>query len=81
MYTSLLLALSAGNVALAQALDKPVGASPANPSSVGDFDLVGCVSDKSGISTSFKMVVATAEMSLNMCAASCPSKYFAVNGE
>lgn len=50
------------------------------PKNIGDFQKYGCVSSTAGFPT-FKNVASTKSMTLDLCAASCPSRFFGVNGE
>ena len=88
-----LLALGLGNVAFAQQnstfswSSRPT-ASPTPtpgpgdggsgfPSSLGDFQFYGCVSSTEGFPT-FSLMASDENMSLGLCAASCPSRFFGV---
>jgi hypothetical protein len=48
-----------------------------NPSSIGDFQYYGCVESGNGFST-FSVISSTTKMSLDFCAASCPTRFFGV---
>lgn len=80
---SLLLALGAGKAAMASQMVQNTTASAASamsmPETVGEFKFLACASDKEDFA-SFKVVAESEHMSLNLCAASCPSKFFATRG-
>lgn len=48
------------------------------PIRVGDFKLFGCANSKDGF-PNFLKVASSKHMSLDFCAASCPSRYFGVH--
>lgn len=48
-----------------------------NPSSVGDFQYYGCVESGNRFST-FSVISSTTKMTLDFCAASCPTRFFGV---
>ena len=50
------------------------------PKNIGDFQKYGCVSSSAGFPT-FKNVASSKSMTLDLCAASCPSRFFGVNEE
>lgn len=82
MQMSHVLALSASKAAMASSLFQNGTAATASamtmPEVIGEFSLVGCAQADF---TNFKMVAQSEHMSLNMCAASCPSKYMATHKE
>lgn len=47
------------------------------PNTIGDFQLYGCVASTEQFPT-FTQTGSTADMSLDFCAASCPSRFFGV---
>ena len=80
-----LLALAAGNVASAAMYSNTTSAAPEPtnpvgfPDMVGPFKFLGCYASSDGLS-GFEQVASDNSMTLNLCAASCPSKYMAVFG-
>lgn len=84
MLMSLVLAIGAGKAAMASQMLQNGTAATASamsmPQIVGEFSLVGCAGDKADFAN-FEMVAQSEDMSLNLCAASCPSKYFATHNE
>ncbi|EGX91165.1 hypothetical protein CCM_05323 [Cordyceps militaris CM01] len=87
MQMSIILAAGVGRAVMA-AVQMPQNgtATPAAaslmsmPETVGEFDLVGCAGDGADFAN-FQMVAQSALMSLNLCAASCPNKYFATHDD
>ncbi|OAA52518.1 WSC domain containing protein [Beauveria brongniartii RCEF 3172] len=82
MQMSLILALGVGKAVMAVHLVGN-GTAPAKyavtmPETVGEFSLVGCAGDEADFAH-YKKVAKSEHMSLNLCAASCPSKYFATH--
>ncbi|KAM3518611.1 hypothetical protein NHJ13051_008061 [Beauveria bassiana] len=82
MQMSLILALGLGKAVMAVHL---VGNGTATakypvsmPETVGEFSLVGCAGDEADFAH-YKKVAKSEHMSLDLCAASCPSKYFATH--
>lgn len=88
-FTSL-LALGLGNVALAQNSTTltwtktsslaPTPSSKPNgfPGQRGGYQFYGCVKSSEG-SPTFSRTASDKDMSLDLCAASCPSRFFAVS--
>ncbi|KAJ3478930.1 hypothetical protein NLG97_g8448 [Lecanicillium saksenae] len=76
MQMSLVLALGASKVAMASSMFQNGTAANASamtmPETIGEFSLVGCAETSLA---NFKMVAKSEHMSLNLCAASCPSKF------
>lgn len=66
MQPSVLVVLGVARLAMAQ------GAA-GFPACVGDFEAVGC---RGGSLSEFQLTASSDCMTLNLCAASCPSKYF-----
>lgn len=89
MRFSLLLALGAGQVALAaysnetttsrgrgpQPTQTPPPGGARLPPQVGDFQLYGCTGSEAGFPT-FSKIASTPDMTLDFCAASCPTRFF-----
>jgi hypothetical protein len=55
----------------------PAAAAQPFPARVGPFSLYGCVSGATG----FKMIATTEAMNVNLCAASCPSTFMAMDAK
>ncbi|KND86918.1 hypothetical protein TOPH_08435 [Tolypocladium ophioglossoides CBS 100239] len=91
MRCSVLLALGAGQVALAaapfnnetttsggrgpQPTRRPPPGGNSLPPQVGDFELYGCAGSSAGFPT-FRKIVSTDDLTLEFCAASCPTRFF-----
>ncbi|GAB0141621.1 hypothetical protein EsHS_00002208 [Epichloe bromicola] len=77
MRFAIIAAVGAANLAMAQYSNST---GPTLPERAGDFKLFGCATSSSGFS-GFQNVATTDDMSIDMCAASCPTKYMGVIGK
>ncbi|KAK2602006.1 hypothetical protein QQS21_004432 [Conoideocrella luteorostrata] len=77
MRFSVIATIGAANLAMAQYSNSTGGIFP---EMVGDFKPYGCVTSAAGF-PGFEKAASTDDMSLDMCAASCPGKFMGVNGK
>lgn len=77
MRFAIIAAVGAANLAMAQYSNST---GPTLPERAGDFKLFGCATSSSGF-PGFQKVATTDDMSIDMCAASCPTKYMGVIGK
>lgn len=75
---SAILAVAAANVATARFTNTTE--TPVLPATAGDFKLYGCVTSSTAF-PGFKKAATSDFMSIDMCAASCPTKYMGVVGK
>lgn len=91
MQMSLLLAVAAAKAAMASQMIQNGTAAPMGhedpmepearmPLTIGEFSYLGCVSSVTDFGN-FKIIATSDHMALDLCAASCPSKYFATHAK
>ncbi|KAG5983018.1 hypothetical protein E4U55_000970 [Claviceps digitariae] len=77
MRSAIIAAMGAASLAAAQFTNST---GPVAPQTAGDFKFFGCVSSPSGF-PGFQRVAMSDSMTIDVCAASCPTKYMAVSGK